>query len=327
MSIPSPVKIVRRRVNIPFDSATTCGWLASEKDIEDVLNAVSFVFPPGERFFIQSVQHYQDRITDPVLKEQVKAFVFQEAMHSKEHGRANERLAETFTQGPEIEGSVARSLARVSRYAPRSSQLAFTCALEHFTAILSHNLLKWQGPFIAKSDPSLAAMWLWHAVEEAEHKAVCFDVYQQVCGKGVFSYLHRVAAMAAATLLFGYSVFLSVRALKKSEKAKAGSEPKDSARSPDADAASTPARATTPSVVRADAAAKETVHAEAAPGGPAPPRGLAKILREIVPLQLYFDYYRPSFHPWDTDDSALIEEWKRRYRDFAPIKDVSGATV
>jgi predicted metal-dependent hydrolase len=27
-------------------------------------------------------------------------------------------------------------------------------------------------------------MWLWHAVEEAEHKAVCFDVYQQVCGKG-----------------------------------------------------------------------------------------------------------------------------------------------
>lgn len=309
MRILSPVKIIRRRVNIPFDSATTCGWLASEKDIEDVLNAVSFVFPPGERFFIQSVQYYQDRITDPVLKEQVKAFVFQEAMHSKEHGRANERLAETFTQGPEIEGSVARSLERVSRYAPRSSQLAFTCALEHFTAILSHNLLKWQEPFIAKSEPALAAMWLWHAVEEAEHKAVCFDVYQQVCGKGVFSYLHRVAAMATATLLFGYSVFLSVRALKKSEKEKA------------AKAGSGPAEAAPSESVESAAATR----AEAAPTGPAPPRGLAKILREIVPLQLYFDYYRPSFHPWDTDDSALIEEWKRRYRDFAPIKDVTGA--
>lgn len=310
MPILSPVKIIRRRVNIPFDSATTCGWLSSEKDIEDVLNAVSFVFPPGERFFIQSVQYYQDQITDPVLKEQVKAFVFQEAMHSKEHGRANERLAETFTQGPDIEGSVARSLERVSRYAPRSSQLAFTCALEHFTAILSHNLLKWQEPFIAKSDPALAAMWLWHAVEEAEHKAVCFDVYQQVCGKGWFSYLHRVAAMATATLLFGYSVFLSVRALKKSEKEKA------------VKAGSEPAKAAQSGCVESAAAAR----AEAASTGPTPPRGLAKIMREIVPLQLYFDYYRPSFHPWDTDDSALIDEWKRRYRDFAPIRDVAGAS-
>ncbi|MFN3350796.1 metal-dependent hydrolase [Pseudorhodoplanes sp.] len=292
MPIPSPVPIVRRRVNIPFDSATTCGWLASEKDIEDVLNAVSFVFPPGERFFIRSVQNYQDRIADPQLKEQVKAFVFQEAMHSKEHARANARLAETFTRGPEIEEAVARSLARVSKYAPRASQLAFTCALEHFTAILSHNLLRWQGPFIEKADPALAAMWLWHAVEEAEHKAVCFDVYREVCGSGVLSYLHRIAAMMAATVLFSYSIFLSVRSLKQSRKERGEAAPGSD-------------------------------HSEAKDARPS--QGLTQILREIVPLQLYFDYYRPSFHPWNTDDSALIDEWKRRYRDYAPIRDATPA--
>jgi hypothetical protein len=35
-----------------------------------------------------------------------------------------------------------------------------------------------------------------------------------------------------------------------------------------------------------------------------------------VPVKLYLDYYRPSFHPWDHNNVPLIEEWKRRYRDF-----------
>jgi predicted metal-dependent hydrolase len=44
---------------------------------------VSFAFPPGEKFFIHSVQNYQDRITDAVLKEQVKQFIYQEATLAK----------------------------------------------------------------------------------------------------------------------------------------------------------------------------------------------------------------------------------------------------
>lgn len=295
MPISSPVQIIRRRVDIAFDSAKGCGWLESEKDIEDVLNAVSFVFPPGERFFIRSVQHYQDKITDPVLKEQVKAFIFQEAMHSKEHGRANEKLAETFPQGPEIEKAIVKSLARFSRM-PYSTQLAITTALEHFTAILSHELLKWQDGFIAKSDPAFAAIWLWHAVEEAEHKSVCFDVYQQVCGRGVLSYLHRVAAMLIATYLFAVGTVVAVRMLRESRKDASG----------EAGAQADPAGAR-----------------EKDPKMQKPPRSMMQVLREIVPLGMYLAYFKPSFHPWDIDDSDLIEEWKRRYKDFDAIRNVA----
>nr|WP_317622487.1 MULTISPECIES: metal-dependent hydrolase [unclassified Ketobacter] len=31
-------------------------------------------------------------------------------------------------------------------------------------------------------DPDALKLWLWHALEENEHKAVAFDVYQQVSG-------------------------------------------------------------------------------------------------------------------------------------------------
>jgi predicted metal-dependent hydrolase len=35
---------------------------------------------------------------------------------------------------------------------------------------------------MADAHPTLARLWRWHALEETEHKAVAFDVYNQVCG-------------------------------------------------------------------------------------------------------------------------------------------------
>ena len=32
------------------------------------------------------------------------------------------------------------------------------------------------------AEPTMARLWRWHALEETEHKAVAFDVYNQVCG-------------------------------------------------------------------------------------------------------------------------------------------------
>src|SRR5690554_7843610 len=60
-------------------------------------------------------------------------------------------------------------------------RLAITCALEHFTAILAHQVLT--NPELIKGmHPGFKEMWRWHAVEETEHKAVAFDVYQQASG-------------------------------------------------------------------------------------------------------------------------------------------------
>ncbi len=34
-------------------------------------------------------------------------------------------------------------------------------------------------------------------------------------------------------------------------------------------------------------------------------RGVLGLLYELVPWRLYFSYYRPSFHPWDHDNSGF----------------------
>jgi predicted metal-dependent hydrolase len=288
---PTHTPIIRRRVNIDFDSAKRVGWHSSSQE-EKLLNALSFVFPAGEKYFIASVQHYMDRITDPVLKEQAKRFIYQEAMHTKEHIRTNEVLKEAHSHGGEMEKIAERVLAVCRLLQPKATQLATTCALEHFTAMLAHNLLKNQQHFISVVDPAFAALWLWHAVEEAEHKAVCFDVYQHIFGKGVFSYLHRVIVMFFASM--GFLIFMGAgfTLMKWRERGKQDT--------------------------RSDAAANDAPANGVSAGAPS-----VSVMVKDVSWRLYFDYYRPSFHPWNDNNTDMIEEWKQRYAGFGAGPDAA----
>ena len=143
---------------------------------------LSALFPDGEDFFVRSVRHYRDQITDPVLKRQVAGFIGQEAMHGREHRALNGRLHALGYPTKGIERFTKWGLEARERILPPISNLALTAALEHFTATLAELLL---------SDPELQRqfgheqlknLFLWHALEESEHKAVAFDVYKAVGG-------------------------------------------------------------------------------------------------------------------------------------------------
>ena len=51
---------------------------------------LSAFFPSGEKFFVESVRHYRERITDKKLKAAVSGFIGQEAIHGREHEKLNE---------------------------------------------------------------------------------------------------------------------------------------------------------------------------------------------------------------------------------------------
>src|SRR6056297_121818 len=57
-------------------------------------NAMSMLFPLGEKFFIDSVRAYSDRIEEDDLRAEVRAFQGQESVHRREHQRYNEALCE-----------------------------------------------------------------------------------------------------------------------------------------------------------------------------------------------------------------------------------------
>jgi hypothetical protein len=159
-------------------------YFAVDDDIvmSHVFTVLSSIFPDGERFFVRSVEAVLDRIDDPGLRRAADGFVGQETMHGREHQVLNERLAE-LGYPTRIIGAYVRNLNRLrERYQSERANLAVTAALEHYTATLAAMILSDGEARAEVGHEGVRGLLVWHALEEAEHKAVAFDVYQGVGG-------------------------------------------------------------------------------------------------------------------------------------------------
>jgi predicted metal-dependent hydrolase len=146
------------------------------------IGALSAMFPEGEKFFIRSVKHYRDQISDPVLKEQVSGFIGQEVVHGREHSAFNEHLARLGYPALRLDRLLRRTLEFRQRHVAPIANLASTAALEHFTATLAELVMRSEETRDAMGHDAVRDLFLWHALEESEHKAVAFDVYRAVGG-------------------------------------------------------------------------------------------------------------------------------------------------
>jgi predicted metal-dependent hydrolase len=149
-------------------------WMGGDPVATAFYNALSATFPKGEAFFVESVRQFREG-TPPKLEREIKAFVTQEVMHSREHVQFNKRALDAgYDLGP-LEERVEWRLS-ITKTRPPIVNLAATMFLEHFTAIIAHQLLK-NPVHLAKADPENRAMWQWHAIEEIEHKGVAYDTW------------------------------------------------------------------------------------------------------------------------------------------------------
>jgi predicted metal-dependent hydrolase len=188
-------------------------WADNNALITHFFNALSLTFPDGERFFVDSVRALRDRVSDPERKKEISGFIGQEAMHSLEHNHFNEMLAD---QGYAREAQAGQQYAReriagARHYLSEEQQLAATAALEHITAILANGILR-DPELVASLDESVRDLWVWHAIEETEHKAVAFDLLQDVND----DYRLRVSLFLTATTALGaYAAAYTWMFLKK----------------------------------------------------------------------------------------------------------------
>lgn len=193
----SAISIQPRKVDFDVSSVPR-HWNGGDPVVTRFFDALSVHFPEGERFFIQSVRHFQDQVTDQRLREDIRHFIRQEGQHGIVHDRFNDVMEAQGVDVDQITRNLRRFIRTTQKYMPEKYQLAMTAAFEHFTATLGEAMLKDETDMFRDADPVMRAMFLWHGVEEVEHKAVAYDVYRTAAGGG---YLTRASALVVAMLM------------------------------------------------------------------------------------------------------------------------------
>lgn len=269
------LKVLPTRRNLKFnlDPTRALEWHEKGKNVALFLNTLSVFFPAGERFFIDSVRHYRKQITDAEMKKAVTAFIGQEAMHTREHEEYNEAIKSHDIPIDAQEAFVEAVLKTVQKATPDMFHLAATIALEHLTAILADGLLSLPN-LMKESDIDYKTLWQWHALEECEHKAVAFDVWQTAIGTDddLRLYVLRSATLVIATSIF-FAIFIPY--YLHNVRIKGG---------------------------LFDLKGWINVYKQT--------WGKEGIFRYITPA--WFDWFKRGFHPWDHDNSHYLTELKER---------------
>lgn len=273
-----------RRMNFNFDAVPEY-WMSGNAGLTHFMTALSALFPAGEKFFIDSVRavRYHPMLKDNAeLQKEISAFIGQEAMHTHEHVGFNasaqkfghdvdtlDRHTDTVIQ------ATRKLLAKIAKPVGITQEmvdLTATTALEHFTATIASQLLSNSHIQELMSDDTMKTMWLWHAIEENEHKAVAYDVFEGVFGKGVKAYALRTSSLVISmlTLFFVQNYFL-LRLLKQDQQLNLEN--------------------------------LKMIYRYAY----SPSKGVITGMAKEMLL-----YFKPSFHPNDVDTTSLLDTWKAK---------------
>jgi uncharacterized protein len=204
-SIGAAAKPVVRARRIRFTYPTGSlqrHYVGGDLVMSHLIAHLSATFPEGEDFFVRSVRHFADQVTDPKLKSRVQGFIGQEVTHGREHRALNERLHQMGYPTHRIDRFTRRANEVEERWFSPLTCLAITAAFEHFTAVFAETLLSDDRAQALLGSGEVRSMLLWHAIEESEHRSVAFDVYQAVGG----TERRRMWAMRIVGLAFPASI-------------------------------------------------------------------------------------------------------------------------
>lgn len=148
----------------------------------------------GEDLVIETARHHRDLLKDPILRQRVTSLIGQEAIHSKLHNEFNEAIVELGYPVRLYRFLGEQFFDHIFLKFPQPLKLSLMAGIEHFTAVLAEYMMAHEQNFYFSDDAKTRALWMWHMLEESEHKDVAYDVYQTLNG----NYALRIAGFFLA---------------------------------------------------------------------------------------------------------------------------------
>ncbi len=179
-------------------------WCNADAATSSVMEAVSFVTPVLENFFIRTVVEGCRAHNQETLHQRCRKFIHEESNHSLVHKKFNAALLERLGKQPPGLALVSRLLDATRQHLSISKRLALAAALEHFAAVISKLYLN-QHPRLVFGSTYAKELFDMHAQEELAHRCVVFDLW---LANGVHGRLYRLATILL--VLFAGAAYVGI---------------------------------------------------------------------------------------------------------------------
>lgn len=176
-----------------FDFSNSPMHWTRNPEFAQTINASSVWLPYLERFLNRSMAKAATQLDPadprtPQLKEDIRIFIRQESMHYTVHAGFNQVLTRAGHDFSDLEKYFEAEYERLFTTKSMDFILGYCAGFETLGPPGARMWLDGLDKQLEGADPTVVHMWKWHLMEEYEHRNVCYDVFQALCG----SYFKRV---------------------------------------------------------------------------------------------------------------------------------------
>jgi predicted metal-dependent hydrolase len=175
-----PTRLQVRKVPFAFGDDTPFQWNPANPLFGFAMNSLSFVAPPFERYIVAGLRLAMPRIHDPAILAEADAFLRQEAQHARVHRLHVAALTRQHPGLAEVTAEVERRFDHLLATRPVEFHLAYAADIEATFTPMFDVWLRHRDTLFDNGDPRVAPLFLWHLVEEIEHRSSAYLIYNAV---------------------------------------------------------------------------------------------------------------------------------------------------
>jgi predicted metal-dependent hydrolase len=169
-----------RKPEFAFDATTPFQWNPANPEFGIAMNGLSFLAPPFERYLVTATRMAMDVIADPAVKEEADAFLRQEAAHARAHRSHVAAIVGRYPGLRDVVDVLDARFDRLLRTRPLSYHLAYAADIEATFTPLFDLFLRHHDTLFDNGDHNVAPLFMWHFVEEIEHRCSAQSIYDAV---------------------------------------------------------------------------------------------------------------------------------------------------
>jgi predicted metal-dependent hydrolase len=170
-----------RKMRFDVDATVPFQWNPDNPTSGVMANSISLIVVGFERYIVLATKEALKLVLDPEVREEAEIFIAQEAQHSAAHRKHVNSMIAQYPGLSDTFDRVNKSFDDLFAAKPLEFHLAYIAAVEAtfpplFTFMIEHRDKLYGG------DPRVASLFLWHYVEEIEHRSSAGIIYEGVVG-------------------------------------------------------------------------------------------------------------------------------------------------